>query len=123
MGRTGQRGRPIRKFTFPSSFSKVSRRGILAGTFAAAYAAMSGDTQAEVPPAASGTRVLRRTTSSSGTTMTIYAFGAEDHNYTTSGSHTSDLYYYSVGRRLIGSLDNPSDNEDSMIQAILLKTI
>ena len=30
---------------------------------------------------ASGTRVLRRTTSSSGTTMTVYAFGLEEHNY------------------------------------------
>ncbi|MGZ3617114.1 MAG: hypothetical protein ACXWOL_09770 [Ktedonobacteraceae bacterium] len=71
----------------------------------------------------SGNRVLRRTTNSNGTTMTVYAFGLEEHTYTSNGSHTSDLYYYSVGRRLIGSLDNPSRNEDSMILAILLQTI
>ena len=70
-----------------------------------------------------GTRVLRRTNTSSGSTMTVYAFGAEDHNYTTSGSRTSDLYSYSVGGRFIGSLDNPSHNEDSMKLAILLQVI
>ena len=44
---------------------------------------------------ASGTRVLRRTTTGSGTTMRVYAFGLEQHTYAANGSHTSDLYYYS----------------------------
>ena len=43
---------------------------------------------------ASGTRVLRRTTNGCGTTMTVYAFGLEQHTYAANGSHSSDLYYY-----------------------------
>jgi hypothetical protein len=45
---------------------------------------------------ASGNRVLRRTTSSSGTSMTVYAFGLEEHSHTSTGGHGSDLYYYSL---------------------------
>ncbi len=55
---------------------------------------------------ASGTRVLRRTTNSSGTTMTVYAFGLEEHNYYNAGGHRADLYYYSLGGRLLGARDN-----------------
>ncbi len=55
---------------------------------------------------ASGTRVLRRTTTSSGTTMTVYAFGLEEHSYFNTGGHKGDLYYYSLGGRLLGALDN-----------------
>ncbi len=45
---------------------------------------------------ASGTRVLRCTTTGSGTTMRVYAFGLEQHTYGANGSHTSDLYDYSL---------------------------
>jgi len=55
---------------------------------------------------ASGNRVLRRTTTSSGTTMTVYAFGLEEHTYFNAGGHKGDLYYYSLGGRLLGALDN-----------------
>ena len=51
---------------------------------------------------ASGTRVMRRTTNGSGTTMRVYAFGLEQHTYAANGSHTSDLYYYSLGRQTAG---------------------
>jgi RHS repeat-associated protein len=54
---------------------------------------------------ASGNRVLRRTTTSSSTTMTVYAFGLEEHTYLSSGGHTGDLYYYSLGGRLLGASD------------------
>jgi hypothetical protein len=47
---------------------------------------------------ASGNRVLRRTTTSSGTTMTVYAFGLEEHSYLSGGGHTGDLYYYTLGK-------------------------
>jgi len=57
---------------------------------------------------ASGTRVLRRTTTSSGTTTTVYAFGLEEHTYFNAGANKSDLYYYSLGDRGLGSLDNNS---------------
>ncbi len=53
-----------------------------------------------------GNRVLRRTTNSSGTTMTVYAFGLEEHSYFNSGGHKGDLYYYTLGGRLLGALDN-----------------
>ncbi len=54
---------------------------------------------------ASGTRVLRRSTNGSGTTMTVYAFGLEDHSYSSSGSNTGNTYYYSLAGRLIGKWD------------------
>ncbi len=54
---------------------------------------------------ASGTRVLRRSVTSSGTTMTVYAFGLEEHRYGGAGVHQSDLYYYTVGGRLLGASD------------------
>ncbi len=40
--------------------------------------------------------MLRRTTTDSGTTMRVYAFGLEQHTYAANGSHSSDLYYYSL---------------------------
>ncbi|HLL80600.1 MAG TPA: RHS repeat-associated core domain-containing protein, partial [Ktedonobacteraceae bacterium] len=54
---------------------------------------------------ANGERVLRRSTSSSGTTMTVYAFGLEEHTYTGSGTLLSSTYYYSLAGKLIGALD------------------
>ncbi len=38
--------------------------------------------------------------------MTVYAFGLEVHSYFNAGGHKSDLYYYSLGGRLLGTLDN-----------------
>jgi hypothetical protein len=58
---------------------------------------------------ASGTRVMRRTTTGSGTTMRVYAFGLEQHTYAANGSHTSDLYYYSLAGKLLGYLDTSSN--------------
>jgi len=54
---------------------------------------------------ASGNRVLRRSTTSSGTTMTVYAFGLQEHLYSGSGTNQGNTYYYSLGGRLLGSLD------------------
>ena len=51
---------------------------------------------------------MRRTTTSSGTTTTVYAFGLEEHTYFNAGANKSDLYYYSLGDRGLGSLDNNS---------------
>ncbi len=53
----------------------------------------------------SGQRVLRRTTNSSGTTFTVYAFGLEEHVYNTSGTNQWNNYYYSLGGSLLGNLD------------------
>ncbi len=52
-----------------------------------------------------GNRVLRRFTNSNGTTIIVYAFGLEEHNYSGAGAHQNDTYYYSLGGRLLGALD------------------
>ena len=41
--------------------------------------------------------------------MRVYAFGLEQHTYAANGSHTSDLYYYSLAGRLLGSLDTSTN--------------
>lgn len=70
----------------------------------------SGQTQQEqYVYDASGNRVLRRSTSgpsnSPTTTITTYAFGLEEHAYTSTGTSTGNLYYYFLGGKLIGSFD------------------
>ncbi len=49
---------------------------------------------------------MRRSTTSSGTTMAVYAFGLEEHSYTGSGTLLSSTYYYSLVGKLIGALDS-----------------
>jgi YD repeat-containing protein len=53
---------------------------------------------------ASGNRVLRRSTSGGTTTMTVYAFGLEEHLYSGTGTSQGNTYYYSLAGRLIGEL-------------------
>ncbi len=53
---------------------------------------------------ASGNRVLRRSTTSSGTSITTYAFGLEEHFYGATGINTGNTFYYRLGGRLIGTL-------------------
>jgi RHS repeat-associated protein len=55
-----------------------------------------------------GNRVLRRSTNGSGTTITTYAFGIEEHNYTGSGVNQSNQYYYALSGRLLGSSNGTS---------------
>jgi RHS repeat-associated protein len=54
---------------------------------------------------ASGNRVLRRSTNSSGTTLTVYAFGLEEHLYSGTGTNQSNTYYYFLAGRLISDLN------------------
>jgi len=54
---------------------------------------------------ATGNRVLRRTTNGSGTTLMVYAFGREEHQYSATGTNLWNTYYYFLGSRLIGDLD------------------
>ncbi len=51
-----------------------------------------------------GNRTLRRSTTGSGTTITVSAFGLEEHVYSSSGTPQSSTYYYPLGGRLIGEL-------------------
>ncbi len=53
---------------------------------------------------ASGQRVLRRTTNSTSTTMTVYAFGVEEHAYSGSGTIQANKYYYTLAGHHLGVL-------------------
>ncbi len=59
---------------------------------------------------AAGNRVLRRSTSAGMTSMTIYAFGLEEHSYSGSGVNQGNTYYYSLGGMLIGEFDGTNTN-------------
>lgn len=59
---------------------------------------------------AAGDRVLRRSTSGSATTMTVYAFGSEEYTYDGTGNLQSSTHYYSLGGQLIGALNGSSTN-------------
>ncbi len=61
---------------------------------------------------ATGERILRRSTSAGNTTMTVYAFGLEEHRYSGSGVHQnlSDTYYYSLGGMLVGESTSSGTN-------------
>ncbi len=52
----------------------------------------------------SGERTLLRSSNGSATTMTVYAFGAEEYSYDGSGNLQSSTHYYDMGGRLIGEL-------------------
>jgi len=54
---------------------------------------------------AAGNRVLRRSTNGSSTSLIVYAFGLEEHNYSSSGTNQWNIYYYSLGGRLIGEMN------------------
>ena len=57
---------------------------------------------------AGGNRVLLRSSSGTSTTMTVYAFGLEEHSYSKAGANQSNLYYYALGGQLIGALKQNS---------------
>jgi len=59
---------------------------------------------------ASGQRVLRRSTSAGNTTMTVYAFGLEEHRYSGTGVNQGNTYYYNLGGLLIGEFDGTNTN-------------
>ena len=51
---------------------------------------------------------MRRSTNSSGTTLTVYAFGLEEHVYSSSGSNQGNTYYYTLAGQLLGKSDGAS---------------
>jgi YD repeat-containing protein len=59
---------------------------------------------------ASGERTLRRTTSGGVTTLTVYAFGLEEYQYSSSGTPQNATHSYSLGGRLVGSLSGLGNN-------------
>src|SRR5713226_9098559 len=42
--------------------------------------------------------------------MTVYAFGLEEHLYSSSGVHQSDIYYYMLGGMLVGEATSSGTN-------------
>jgi len=59
---------------------------------------------------AGGQRVLRRSTSAGNTSMTVYAFGLEEHHYSGTGVNQGNTYYYSLGGLLVGEFDGTNTN-------------
>ncbi len=59
---------------------------------------------------ASGERVLRRSTSAGNTSMTVYAFGLEEHLYSGSGVNQGNTYYYLLGGMLVGESTGSGTN-------------
>ncbi len=56
---------------------------------------------------------MRRSFDGTNTTLTVYAFGLEEHQYAYSGSgstatNTSNTYYYTLAGRLLGTWDGSS---------------
>jgi RHS repeat-associated protein len=54
---------------------------------------------------ASGSRIFKRSISGGSTTLAVYLFGLEEYDYTSSGTLTSQLHYYTLSGHLIGSFD------------------
>jgi len=59
---------------------------------------------------ADGNRVLRRSTSAGSTSMTVYAFGTEEHLYSGAGVNQGNTYYYTLAGHLVGETTNSSTN-------------
>jgi RHS repeat-associated protein len=59
---------------------------------------------------AAGQRVLRRSTVAGSTTLTVYAFGLEEHRYSGTGVNQGNTYYYRLGGRLVGESTGSSTN-------------
>jgi len=55
-----------------------------------------------------GQRVLRRSTNGTNTSLTVYAFGREEHSYTSTGSNQGNTYYYTLAGHLLGKSDGVS---------------
>src|SRR5258708_13004205 len=55
-----------------------------------------------------GQRVLRRSTNGTNTSLTVYAFGREEHSYTSTGSNQGNTYYYTLAGHLLGKSDGGS---------------
>jgi RHS repeat-associated protein len=71
---------------------------------------------------ASGERVLRRSSTSTGgsaatTSMTVYAFGLEEHTYNGSGTSTGNTYYYTFAGRLIGQWNGTTSTQYNLTDA------
>ncbi len=64
---------------------------------------------------ASGTRTLRRTVSGGTPTITVYAFGLEEHSYSANGTLQNNTYYYSLNGRLIGELTGLSTQTTNIL--------
>ncbi|HEU5380767.1 MAG TPA: RHS repeat-associated core domain-containing protein, partial [Ktedonobacteraceae bacterium] len=60
----------------------------------------------------SGNRVLKRSTSGGTTSLTAYAFGLQERNYTGNGVATGQIAYDSLAGHLVGSTDGSSTTDE-----------
>jgi len=67
-------------------------------------ASLGGGTNDYFAYDASGNRTVQRATSGSTTTLTVYAFGLEEYQYSGTGTLQNATHYYSLGGRLVGEL-------------------
>jgi RHS repeat-associated protein len=77
---------------------------------------------------ATGNRVMTRsTTDGTNMTLTVYAFGLEEHQYTYSGSgsatNTANTSYYTLSGRLLGVLSGLSSQSTSFLLTDLLGSV
>jgi YD repeat-containing protein len=100
------------------AFGKVSSRSYNTTTATLSYDGLDqlvswnagSSSQEQYVYDASGSRVLRRSTVAGSTTMTVSAFGLEEHQYSGSGVNQGNTYYYGLGGQLIGESMGNSTN-------------
>src|SRR5579875_132762 len=71
----------------------------------------------------SGQRVMQRTSVSGTVSYTVYAFGLEEHQYSSSGTNTGNTSYYSVGGQLIGEQTGTSMKSTTFLLTDLLGSV
>lgn len=72
---------------------------------------------------ASGDRTVQRATSGGVTTLTVYAFGLEEYQYSGTGTLQNATHYYSLGGQLIGELTGLSTPSTNMFLTDLLSSV
>lgn len=71
---------------------------------------------------------MKRSYDGTNITITVYAFGLEEHQYSYSGTgssatNTGNTYYYSLGGRLLGTLSGTSTMSTSFLLTDLLGSL
>ncbi len=78
---------------------------------------------------AAGNRVLKRSISGGSTTLTAYAYGLQELDYTSAGAFSSQTDYYSLGGHLIGSTNGTTtiydltDAEGSVLTSLSASSV
>ncbi len=68
-------------------------------------------------------RVLQRISNGGTISYTVYAFGLEEHQYTSSDSNTGNTSYYTLGGQLIGEQTGTSTKSTTFLLTDLLGSV